>query len=114
MATCPTFSTPISRAGDASGCPRCPKGAHVTVAPDWVCEVLSRRTRTHDRTTKMDAYFAHAVRHVWLVDPKDRSLEVYRRVSDGWLRALAVSGGGKVRAEPFDAIELDLAALWEW
>jgi hypothetical protein len=42
------------------------------------------------------------------------TLEVYRLASEGalWM-LLAVHGGNvKVRAEPFEAIELDLAVLW--
>ncbi len=35
-------------------------------------------------------------------------------VTDGWLLVLAVSGDDVVRAEPFDAVELDLATLWRW
>ena len=46
------------------------------------------------------------------MDPIARTLEVLRREGTGW-RALATHRDGeRVRAEPFDAIELDLALLW--
>jgi serine/threonine protein kinase len=48
------------------------------------------------------------------LDPEARALQVFRRVPDGWLLALITGGDGAVRAEPFDAIELDLGALWSW
>ena len=59
-------------------------------------------------------YHRHGVGHLWLVDPEARALQVFRRVPDGWLLALITGGDGAVRAEPFDAIELDLGALWSW
>ena len=89
-----------------------PDAAFVTVPPDWVCEALSERTRKLDRTDKMRIWARESVTHVWLVDPIARTLEVLRREGTGW-RALATHRDGeRVRAEPFDAIELDLALLW--
>lgn len=93
--------------------PEAPPGA-ITVVPDWVCEVLSNSTRRHDLTVKMPMYFRHGVGHAWLVDADTRTLQVYRRVTDGWLLALSASGDDVVRAVPFDAIELDLSLLWRW
>lgn len=84
------------------------------MVPDWVCEILSRSTRRHDVQVKVPMYLCHGVGHLWLVDPEARSLQVFRRVPDGWLLALFTDGDGLVRAEPFDAIELDLGPLWSW
>ena len=41
-----------------------------------------------------------------------RTFEVFRLDGEGWRLALSVAGRTGVRAEPFDALELDLAALW--
>lgn len=94
--------------------PRPPPGAAIKVAPDWVCEILSDSTRRHDLIVKMPMYFRHEVAHAWLVDPEARTLQVYRRVTDGWLLATTAAGDDVVRAEPFEAVELDLALLWRW
>jgi hypothetical protein len=48
----------------------------------------------------------------WLVDPLARTLEVLRREGSQWLIAGVHVDDARVRAEPFDAIELDLAVLW--
>lgn len=93
--------------------PSPPRGA-ISVVPDWVCEILSDSTRRHDLTVKMPMYFRHGVGHAWLVDADTHTLQVYRRVTDGWLLALSASGEDVVRAEPFDATGLDLATLWRW
>ena len=52
------------------------------------------------------------VRHIWLIDPLAKTLEVFR-LSDGqWIRAAASAGDEKVRVEPFEVFELELGALW--
>lgn len=86
--------------------------AFFELAPDWACEVLSPSTVKHDRTTKLAIYAREGVGHVWLVDPAHRTLEVMRRTDVGWLVVGAHHDAEVVRAEPFDAIELDLALLW--
>jgi len=84
----------------------------VAVAPDWVCEVLSPSTGALDRTRKMRIYAREGVDHVWLVNPVDRTLEVYRREGSRWLLLDSFAGEERVRAEPFETLELDLGALW--
>jgi len=82
------------------------------LAPDWVCEVLSPSTAALDRGRKLALYHQEGVSHAWLVDPRARTLEVYRRGERGW-RLIARRGGEDVvRAEPFDAEPLALGLLW--
>jgi Uma2 family endonuclease len=83
------------------------------LAPDWVCEVLSPSTQSHDRVKKMRVYARERVAHVWLVDPVSQTLEAYTWADEVWLRSQVAQGAEKVRAVPFEAVELDLAALWE-
>ncbi len=93
--------------------PDLPETAYFTLAPDWVCEVLSKSTEEHDRGEKMPVYARERVRHAWLVDPLERRLEVYTLGADGqWGAAMIHRGAEVVRAVPFEAIELDLSALW--
>jgi len=87
------------------------RGPHL-IAPDWICEVLSPSTAQYDRAEKMPLYARHGVEHVWLIDPEPQTLEVYRRQGELWLLIGAHAGDANVRAEPFDAIELELGALW--
>lgn len=89
-----------------------PRATGIELAPDWVCEVSSPSTARHDRVLKMPVYAARKVAHLWLVDPDARTLEVFRLAPDGWLRVAAFGGDERVRAEPFDAVELELGALW--
>lgn len=92
--------------------PALPATAYFELPPDWVCEVLSESTMRNDRVQKLAIYAREQVAHVWLVDPVAQTLEVFRLDGPGWRLAGAWSGTDKVRAEPFDAVELDLALLW--
>jgi Uma2 family endonuclease len=84
----------------------------VTLAPDWICEVVSPSTGRIDRSRKMRIYGEAGVPSLWLVEPLARTLEIYRREGDRWI-VVAVHGGTDiVRAEPFDAVELALTRWW--
>jgi len=82
------------------------------LAPDWVCEVLSDSTRKLDRVKKVPIYARSGVRHAWLVDPIARTLEVLRLERERYMIMATYADDARVRAEPFDAVDLDLAVLW--
>lgn len=86
--------------------------AYSTVAPDWICEVLSDSTEAVDRAKKMPIFARDAVAHVWLVDPIVQTVEVFRLDGDSYRLIATHCGDAKARIEPFDAIEIELAALW--
>lgn len=96
--------------------PEMPRVAYFELAPDWVCEVLSPSTAGLDRVKKLGVYLREGVTHLWFVDPEGRTLEVLRREGEGeaarYVVAQTFFGDDPVRAEPFDAIELELGALW--
>jgi len=92
--------------------PEFPDAAAFTLVPDWVCEVVSPSTERLDRAGKMPAYARDAIPHLWLLNPLTRTLEVYRLAEGRWLLLATHEGAARVRAEPFDAVELDLAPLW--
>jgi Uma2 family endonuclease len=92
--------------------PRMPDTAFLDLAPDWLCEVLSPSTARIDRRKKLRIYAREGVSYVWLLDPIKRELEIYR-LRSGELALVNVHGDDEVvRAEPFEAIELELAPLW--
>jgi Uma2 family endonuclease len=84
----------------------------ISVAPDWVCEILSPGTAQVDRVEKMPIYAQHQVSHAWLIDPILKTLEVFRFEPGRWVVLGVYSKSAKVRAEPFSEIELDLGILW--
>lgn len=92
--------------------PELPQTAFVSIAPDWVCEVLSPSTRALDRGAKLRVYAQHHVLHVWLVEPLDKLNEVLRLDGASYRIAQTVTGDEPARLEPFDAIALDISVLW--
>jgi Uma2 family endonuclease len=86
--------------------------AYFDLAPDWVCEVLSPSTAPLDRGDKRKVYGTHVVKHLWFVDPDAQTLEVFELEPKGYRVVDVFSGDAKVRAVPFDAIEVELGALW--
>lgn len=92
--------------------PEMPATAFATLAPDWVCEVLSPSTSKLDRGAKLPVYARENVGHVWLVDPIEQYLEVLRLDGETYRIVATHVADAKVRAQPFDAIELDLNVLW--
>jgi Uma2 family endonuclease len=85
---------------------------YFTLAPDWVCEVLSPATAKKDRAEKLPIYARERVGYAWLVDPKIRTLEAMRREGDKWLVLGVFQDDARVRAEPFEVFELELGVLW--
>ena len=83
----------------------------VTVRPDWICEIVSDSNRATDTVTKLRRYHQAGVPHYWILDQVDRTLTVHRHTADGYLVALRTEAHERVRAEPFDAIELHVAVL---
>ena len=83
-----------------------------TDAPDWICQVASSSTARFDRERKMPIYAAAGVRHAWLVEPLERRVDVFRLEDGAWSLARSCSNVEFLRAEPFEAAELETARWW--
>ena len=92
--------------------PARPTETPVAILPDWICEVLSPSNPGTDRVKKLNFYYQFGVPHYWIVDPMDESLSVFRWTAEGYLLVLAAGREARVHAEPFEAIELPVAALF--
>ena len=92
--------------------PSLPDVAYLTLAPDWICEVVSPATEIIDRGQKLRIYTREGVAFAWFVDPLRQSLEALALESGAIEQIEGHHGSACVRARPFDAIELELSALW--
>ena len=92
--------------------PDYPDAAYVTLAPDWVCEVLSPSTRKLDLHGKRPIYARERVGHLWLVDPADRTLEAFEMREGHWVLIATAKDADPVCIRPFDAVTLGLGDLW--
>jgi Uma2 family endonuclease len=93
--------------------PALPDTAWFTLAPDWVCEVLSPSTAVVDRTRKQEIYRKQGVPWLWFLDPVARTIEVLSRGEAAWTVAGTFGGEGEARIPPFDAVAIDVGALWD-
>jgi Uma2 family endonuclease len=92
--------------------PALPDAPAVTLAPDWVCEIVSPATARLDRTAKMRAYARAGVAHVWLLEPACRTLEGYGLERGRWVLLATHAGDDVAQAEPFMAVPFALGRYW--
>jgi Uma2 family endonuclease len=78
-------------------------------APDWLTEVLSPSTASHDQVIKLPAYERAGVPEVWLIHPIDRTLTIYRLEDGRYGRPtiLALKGQTSLTAVPGVSIDWD-------
>ncbi|MEM5787457.1 MAG: Uma2 family endonuclease [Syntrophobacteraceae bacterium] len=84
----------------------------ISAAPDWVCEILSPSTFRIDKVKKMPIYAHHGVAHIWLIDPVAMTMDAFGLESGRWVLLGSFAENDKVRAEPFQEIEIHLGTLW--
>ncbi|MCY4141473.1 MAG: Uma2 family endonuclease [Rhodobacteraceae bacterium] len=92
--------------------PEYPDAVYFTIAPDWVCEVLSPSTRQLDLGHKRAIYAREGVGHLWFVDPGAQTLEAFELRDGQWMLIDTLFGDAPVSLSPFDAITFPLNALW--
>ena len=92
--------------------PDFPDAAYSTLAPDWVCEVLSPSTRRLDLLGKRPIHAREGVGHMWVVDPKDRTLEAFELRDEQWVLIATAKDDDPVQIRPFEAVTFSLGDLW--
>jgi Uma2 family endonuclease len=92
--------------------PSFPTERPVGATPDWVCEGLSPGSAARDQGDKLSIYQRAGIAWYWIVDPLNRTLNVYRLASEGYVLHTSVADSGVARLSPFEAVELDLSSLF--
>ena len=92
--------------------PELPTTDYVTLAPDGACKVLSAETRELDLDAKRPVYAREGVGHLWLIDPRARTLEAFELRDGEWVPIACAKDDEAVSIRPFDAITFSLGALW--
>lgn len=89
-----------------------PDAPYDTVAPDWVCEVLSPSTRRNDLGPKRTIYADSGVGHLWFVDPAAQTLDAFALRDGDWVSVGSASDQDSVCLPPFEAVTFPLGDLW--
>ena len=79
--------------------------------PDLIIEVISESNRTHDTVVKFAHYEKYGVKEYWLVDQRDRLINVFVLRGKTYDRLGAFAPGGSVRSEVLDGLSFDPAAV---
>lgn len=80
-------------------------------APDWVAEVLSPSTAGHDQIIKLPVYERAGVREVWLVQPTDRTLTIYRLEGERYGRPIVLELKGRTAISAIPDVTIDWDSL---
>lgn len=90
-----------------------PHGFPIRLRPDWVCEIMTDGdARRRDGLQKRRIYADCGVPHYWLLDTERERLTVLRLSASGYVEVLEAGRGDRARAEPFDALELQIGVLF--
>ena len=92
--------------------PEYPDTAYATLAPNWVCEVVSSAARRLDLHQKRPIYARERVPCLWLVDPTDHTFEACELDERQWLLIASAKNDEAVSIRPFDGITFSLGDLW--
>jgi Uma2 family endonuclease len=87
-------------------------GSWIDLAPEWVCEVLSSETAARDRGEKSIVYAKAGVRHLWLVDPAERTMQTFELRDGRWKLLEVFRETDRVVAPPFTELSFSLNSIW--
>jgi Uma2 family endonuclease len=88
---------------------------HLRIAPELAVEVVSpgSRNEQRDRAFKLTLYSRQGVREYWIIDPRQRMVQLYRR-EDQMLELVATLWSADTLTSPIlPGFELPVADLWE-
>ncbi|HPH65902.1 MAG TPA: Uma2 family endonuclease [Kofleriaceae bacterium] len=94
--------------------PRAPSATQFSIAPDWVCEILSPSTEAFDRGPKRRSYARAQVPYLWYVQPESKLIEVFRKQGDFYASVADGLFTERITLEPFEAVAIELGELGEW
>ena len=92
--------------------PERPRGRPIRVRPDWIAEILSISNAETDLGPKLFSYHRAGVPHYWIVDPEHETLTVYRWSPDGYVVQTTAGRHDRVRAAPFEDLEIEISQLF--
>jgi len=88
----------------------------IDVVPDWVCEILSPSSQSHDRVQKAALYASAGVPFFWIVDPVGRVVEAFQLEHHSeqgrWVRLGAWDSGASASIPPFEQVQLEVARIF--
>ena len=85
---------------------------NIQVAPDLVIEVVSESSIEQDRVHKKRIYARHGISQYWIVDPDNRTFEVFELAGSEYRLAGSFAGDATASSSLFPGLTIPLARLW--
>lgn len=81
-------------------------------APDLVIEVLFESTAYYDLRHKKDVYEASGVKEYWIVDPIEKTIEIYKSINQRFQLSEKVKGSGKINSRLLRGFSVNLEEIF--
>ena len=81
-------------------------------APDIVFEILSPSTAYYDLRHKKDIYAKHGVKEYWIIDPMEKSIEVYEQKDSEFELHSKQINSGKVNSQVLSTFTFTLEEIF--
>jgi Uma2 family endonuclease len=81
-------------------------------APDLVVEIISPSNSYIDWYDKKDLYQKNKVKEYWIIDPGNRTLEVFQLVNNAFVLAQHLVAKGKINSPLLSTLIIDLADVF--
>ena len=79
-------------------------------APDWIIEIISPTTSSHDHVRKLNLYLDAGVKEYWIVDPISEKIFVYYLEQNAF-KVDSYTFQNKVKANLYDDLWIDFKEL---
>ena len=79
-------------------------------APNWIIEIVSPSSVTHDYFVKLNLYINAGVREYWIVNPQDRNVTVYS-IEQDMFHVKTYSFHDKIKAGIYDDLFIDFSEI---
>lgn len=87
-------------------------GDYPSIAPDWVCEILSPSTAKRDWTSKADWYLQNGVQWYWIVDPRKKFVQCFKAGASQWEPVGEAAESAHANLDPFSELSLNIGEFW--
>ncbi|HEX9286279.1 MAG TPA: Uma2 family endonuclease [Thermoanaerobaculia bacterium] len=97
----------------ARGRERIVEERYVSAAPDLVVEILSESTAKRDRGIKAKLYERTGVKEFWIVDPWEKTVEIFRRDGPAFVLHARFGASETLRTPTFPGLEIPLSEVFQ-
>jgi Uma2 family endonuclease len=86
---------------------------YINGAPDLVVEVISPGSIRRDRVEKKDLYEQYAVKEFWLIDPQNKTVEIYTMENNAYRLHEFQEQTGKITSLVLEGFEIDAKDIFD-